>query len=1062
MFSNFFIKRPIFAVVIAILMVLAGTLCLTTLPVAQYPDITPPTIMVSASYPGANATTVAQAIGVPIEQQVNGVEGMLYMSSTSSDDGSYSLTITFKNGTDVDQAAIDVQNRISMAQGSLPEAVIQQGLDVNKESSGHVLFMALESDDPARYDALYLTNYANLNITDPLSRVEGVGGVGAFGSGSYSMRIWLNPDKMRMRGVTPEQVRSAIEAQNMEVSAGSVGAAPTGGKDDFSYTLVVNGRLSNVDQFEDIVIKTHEGGTLRLRDIAKVELGSSSYSGSSSVNGQATALIGVSQLPGANALDVADGVIAELDRLSQYFPDGVHYRVVMNSTDYVRESISNLLVTFVETTLIVMIVILIFLQNWRAVIIPMLTIPVSLIGTFAVMKIMGFSINTLTLFGLVLAIAIVVDDAIVVVEDCSRLVDKGILNRHQAAEKAMKELTGPVIGEVLVLMSVFIPTAFISGITGQLYKQFALTIAVSTAFSGFNALTLTPALCALFLTPRKESKFFVYRWFNLGWNKVLSVYQKTVGRMLDNPKLSLGIFLVVALAGIYGFLKWPTSYLPSEDMGYFMTSIQLPAGASLERTQKIVSDISNEVREQVPQARDVISMSGMSFLGGSGSNEGSLMVMLKPWNERKGKSGNINEIMAKVDEICSHYQEAECFSINPPAIPGLGMSSGLQMQLLDINNLGTDEMKKALQAIELEAQKDERIASVTSMFQGTVPQYKLEFDRDRAMLQGVTMDNIYSTLSSFMGDSYVNDFVDFGRIFQVTMKGNTSSRDVVGDIQKLTVVNADGKTVPFSTFTTVKPIMGVSSVNRYNMYETVSLTANPAAGVSSSEGLQAMEEIVKKAVGSNFSYAWTGEAYQETQAGTTISFVFVFAIIMTILVLAAQYESWTDPIAVVLAMPIAICGMMLGVIIMNQSISIYTQIGLILLMGMAAKNAILIVEYAMDFRKSGMKIKDSALHAGIIRLRPIMMTALAFVFGVMPMMFSTGAGANSRIELGTAVVFGMALNAVLGTLFVPNFWMLMQKINEKYLSNLFPDKKPAQIPAVNSDTSSESSSGNSI
>ncbi|MDE6338621.1 MAG: efflux RND transporter permease subunit, partial [Muribaculaceae bacterium] len=616
MFSNFFIKRPIFATVIAVLMVLAGIMTMRTLPVSQYPDITPPTVMVSASYPGANATTVAKAIGVPIEQQINGVENMLYMSSTSSDDGSYMLTITFKNGTDVDQAAIDVQNRVTMAQGQLPTTVTEQGINVNKESSNQVLFVALRSDDPKRYDALYLTNYAQLNIVDPLSRVDGVGGVDAFGSGEYSMRIWLDPFKMRMRNLTPSDVENAIRAQNMEVSAGSVGAAPAADKGDFKYTVVVNGQLSDPDEFGNIVLRADGNGLLRLRDVARVELGSSSYSGVSKVNGEETALIGIRQLPGANALDVAKGSIKELDRLSQYFPDGVSYQVVMNSTDYVSKSIDEVLVTFVETSLIVMLVILIFLQNWRAVVIPMLTIPVSLIATFAVMKILGFSINTLTLFGLVLAIAIVVDDAIVVVEDCSRLVDEGKLNRVQAAEQAMKELTGPVIGVVLVLLSVFIPTAFVSGITGSLYKQFALTIAVSTAFSGFNALTLTPALCALFLTPRKPARFFLYRWFNTAWARIEALYDKSVGKMLKHAKLSLLVYLAIAGVAFWGFATWPTSYIPQEDMGYFMTSIQLPTGASLERTEKVVDALSARILNEVPGVKDVMSVSGMSFVGG--------------------------------------------------------------------------------------------------------------------------------------------------------------------------------------------------------------------------------------------------------------------------------------------------------------------------------------------------------------------------------------------------------------------------------------------------------------
>lgn len=1022
-------------------MVIAGIMTVISLPVAQYPDITPPTVMVSASYPGADAATVARAIGVPIEEQVNGVDRMLYMSSNSSD-GSYSLTITFANGTDLDQAAVDVQNRISMASGQLPSAVTQQGVSVMKQSTNQVLFAALQTDDPERYDALYLTNYAQLHLIDPLSRVKGVGGVQAFGAGDYSMRIWLDPEALRIRNISPSDVAAAIKSQNMEVSSGSIGAPPDNGGNEFQYTLTAQGQLSDASEFGDIILRQDSGGILRLKDVARVELGSESYSMVAKVDGKPTALIGIQQLPGANALEVAQGSVAELERLSKYFPDGVTYKVIQNSADYVHESIDDVLVTFVLTTLIVMVVIMFFLQEWRAVIIPMITIPVSIIATFAVMKLLGFSLNTLTLFGLVLAIAIVVDDAIVVVEDCSRLVDNGKLNPKQAATKAMTELTGPVVGEVLVLLSVFIPTAFISGITGQLYKQFALTIAVSTAFSGFNALTLTPALCALFLVPRKPTKFALFKGFNKVFDKSMRVYDRMITWMLGRPRLMLVIFVVVAGAGIWGFTKWPSSYIPEEDMGYFLTSVELPSGASLQRTEAVVDALSDQIMKEVPQVEHVMSITGFSFMGGgSGSNMGSVNVMLKPWKER-GRDGSVEKVMARVREIASRFQEAMVFCMNPPSIPGLGTSSGLTMQLLDVQGLGTGELTKALNDVVDAAKSDPRFSSVTSLFQGSVPQYRLKIDRDRVQMQGVEPADIFNSLSAYMGGEYVNDYVEFDRIYEVNIQGTADSRSFPEDVLKLSVRNSSGEMVPFSAFAEVQPSMGVPSVSRYNMYQTASLTASPAKGVSSSEGIKALEETVSSVLGKNFGYAWTGIAYQETQAHTTISFVFIFAIIMTILVLAAQYESWTDPMAVVLSMPIAVLGTLLGVMFMRQSVSIYTQIGLILLLGMAAKNAILIVEYAMDFRKTGIPIRQAAHDAGVIRFRPIMMTALAFVFGAMPLMFSTGAGANSRIELGTAIVFGMALNAVIGTLFVPSFWEVMQTVQEKYLKNVFVPRIP--------------------
>jgi hydrophobe/amphiphile efflux-1 (HAE1) family protein len=745
------------------------------------------------------------------------------------------------------------------------------------------------------------------------------------------------------------------------------------------------------------------------------------------VSGKQGALIGVQQLPGANALDVAKRVEKRLGELSEYFPKGVKYNVVLNTTEFVTASIDEVIRTLLETTLIVMIVILLFLQNWRAVIIPMVTIPVSLIATFAVMKMLGFTINTLTLFGMVLAIAIVVDDAIIVVENCARILDDGKHTPRQAAEKAMRELQGPVIGEVLVLMAVFIPTAFISGITGELYKQFALTIAVSTAFSGINALTFTPAMCAIFLKPSKrETKFFVYVWFNRIFGKITNKYVSFVGRMLRRPALAFIIFAALIGTAFYGFGKLPSSYVPQEDMGYFMTSVQLPTGASLERTDTIMQKISNEMM-RLPEVRNVISVSGQSFIGGgSASNLGSLFVVLKPWKERKGKAHDVSSVIAKVDSMTSQIQEAVIFSINPPAIQGLGMTSGAEMQLLDINNLGADEMAKIVSAMQEAASKSDKLSSITSMYEGNVPQYTVKINRDKVKMSALTINDVYTALSAYMGGTYVNDFVEFGRVYEVQITAEGTSRNVPEDVLKLNVRNTNGDMVPFGAFAEVVPTMGEANIKRYNMYNTASVTGTPAKGVSSSEAISEMEKIMQEVAGTNFGYAWTGEAYQETQSGTTVTMVLIFAIIMTILVLAAQYEAWNDPIAVVITAPMAILGTVIGCLIMGQSISIYTQIGVILLIGMAAKNAILIVEFATDYRRSGQPIREASINAGRVRFRPIMMTSLAFVFGVMPMLFATGAGAASRISLGAAVVFGMAVNAVLGTLFVPNFWELLQ------------------------------------
>ena len=1047
MISKFFINRPIFATVIAILMIIIGGITIFTLPVAQYPDITPPTVQVSAVYPGASAETVAKTVGVPIEAQVNGVEGMMYMSSTSSADGSYKLTITFEVGTDIDMATVMVQNRVAVAQGSLPEAVIQQGITTQKQSTNIVLFVSLEGDSTNRYNSLYLSNYANINVVDALSRINGVGGVNVFGAGNYSMRIWLNPEAMRVRSITPSDVYQAIQAQNMEVSAGSIGAPPTKSNEAFQFTVTSQGRLVTTDQFGDIIIRANsDGSILRLKDIAKIDLGSIDYNTVSNVSGRETALIAIYQLPGANALDVAKNVKKELDNLQQYFPKGVKYKVILDTTKFVNASIEEVLKTLLETSLIVMLVMLLFLQNWRAVLIPMITIPVSLIATFAVMKLLGFTINTLTLFGLVLAIAIVVDDAIVVVEDCMRLIDTGKYTRKEATYIAMEELQGPIIGEVLVLLAVFVPTAFIGGITGQLYKQFALTIAISTAFSGINALTLSPALCALFLK-QSNSNFIIYRYFNKYFASLKNFYQCIISKFLKRPITTLGIFIALALLGFWGLIKWPSSYIPSEDMGYFMTSVQLPSGASLERTEKVINDVEQQLLS-IPEVEEVIAISGFSFMGGGAtSNGGSLFVVLKPWKERKNQNQTVFTIVDKANAMTSQIQSGIVFSINPPAIPGLGNTGGLEMELLDINNEGASEMQKAIADIITAASTNEEIASISSLYQGNIPQYQLNIDRNKLEIQSINLSDVYNTLNLFLGQAFVNDFVEFGRIFQVKIGADSKYRSRIDDILKLSVKNAYGDMVPFSSFTTIEPTLGLSNVTRYNMYPSASITFNPAENVSSSDGIKTAQEIVSSTLGNNYAYSWTGQAYQETQAGATITIVLIFAVIITILVLAAQYESWTDPIAVVLSMPIAILGTVLGCMVMSESISIYTQIGIILLLGLSAKNAILIVEYATDYRRKGETIYNSALDAGGVRFRPIIMTSLAFVVGILPLMFATGAGAESRISLGTAVVFGMALNAIIGTLFVPNFWDVMQRIQERFIS---PNKQESPLENNNS------------
>ena len=1035
MFSKFFINRPIFATVLAILMVLAGVVSLEVLPVAQFPDITPPTVQVSAVYPGASAETVARTVGTVIEEQVNGVDGMIYMSSTSSSSGAYTLTVTFEVGTDIDMATVLVQNRVAIAEGNLPEAVVTQGITTRKQSTDIVLLLSLESDS-ALYSGLYLSNYAQLNFTDALSRLPGVGSVTVFGAGRYSMRVWLDSELMRIRGVTPTDVFSAIQAQNVEVSAGTIGSEPLDSRTDFQFTLTAQGLLTTVEDFGNLVVRVLPGGNyLRLRDIARIDLGSQTYDVVSTQNGKPSASIAVYQSPGSNALSVSKQVRAEMEKLAENLPTGVRYEVVLDTTDFVSASIDEVLVTFVETTLLVILVILLFLQNWRAVIIPSLTIPVSLICTFAVMHLFGFSVNMLTLFGLVLAIALVVDDAIVVVENSTRLLDTGKYSSKEAVEQAMGEITGPVVGVVLVLMAVFIPTAFVGGITGELYKQFALTIAAATFFSGFNSLTLTPALCALFLRPSSGKKFIFYRNFNKGYDRLVSVYVSVITRSIRRPIFTTVVFLLLSTAAIVLFLRWPTSFIPDEDQGYFIVSVQLPQASGLQRTEEVTARVGKLLGEY-PEVVSCTGINGYSVMeGGELSNAATLFVVLQNWELRKGKGKSAFDIIDDFNVRAQKIEEAVVYAVNPPSISGLGVSGGLALELQDIRNLGTTELENAVDALLMGVRDIPELATVNSSFQGNSPQYFLNVDRDKAKMQGLKIDDIFTTLSLYLGSAYVNDFVDFGRIFQVKIGAQSDSRARIDDVLRLSVRNASGDMVPFSSFVTIEEQQGLATISRYNMYSAAALTAVTAEGYSSQQGIDAVEQLVGRLLGNNFGYEWTGTTYQETQAGTSISLIFILALFVVWLVLSAQYESWTSPIAVILGLPFAILGAVLGCFLMGLSISVYSQIGIVLLIALSAKNAILIVEFARDYRAQGEPVDQAAIEAGRVRLRPILMTSLAFVLGVMPLLFASGAGAESRIALGTAVVFGMAVNMILGTLFIPHFYCLMQRLEERFTRN---------------------------
>jgi len=957
---------------------------------------------------------------------------MLYMSSTSSSSGAYSLTITFAVGTDIDMATVQVQNRVSVAQSSLPEPVVVQGVTVQKQSSNIVMFLTMTAQDSI-YDGLYLTNYAKLNLVDQLTRVPGVGAVNVMGAGDYSMRIWLDPEAMRIRGISPAEVYQAIQAQNMEVSAGTVGQPI--GKDNanaFQYTLSVKGRLSSPDEFGNIILRSEsEGKMLRLKDVARIDLGSASYSVVSQLRGHPTAAIAIYQQPGSNSLDVSKGVKEKMKELAQNFPSGIEYNVTLDTTDVINASIDEVLVTFLETTLLVVLVIFLFLQNWRAVIIPCITIPVSLIGTLAVMAALGFSINTLTLFGLILAVAIVVDDAIVVVENASRLLETGQYSPRDAVTKAMGEITGPIVGVVLVLLAVFIPTTLISGISGQLYKQFALTIAASTVLSGFNSLTLTPALCALFLEKSKPSNFFIYKGFNKVYDKTQGVYDRIVKWLLERPVAALVSYGAFTLIAIFLFVKWPSTFVPDEDDGYFIAVVQLPPAASLERTQAVGKQI-NAILDTYPEVKNYIGISGFSIMGGEQSNAGTYFVVLKPWGERKGKNHTAAAVVKRFNEMAYSIQEGQIFAMVPPAIPGLGATGGLQLQLEDNRNLGPTEMQQAIGTLLNTYRTKPALASISSQYQANVPQYFLNIDRDKVQFMGIQLNQVFATLGYYMGAAYVNDYVQFGRIYQVKIEAGDQAQKVIDNVLQLSVPNAQGQMVPFSSFTDVEEQLGQNQINRYNMYQTAAITCNVAPGASSGEAIRQMQELVSQHLGEEFGYEWTSVAYQETQAGSTTTIVFLMALLVAFLVLAAQYESWTSPVAAIMGLPVALLGAMIGCFVMGTPVSIYTQIGIILLIALSAKNGILIVEFARDFRAEGNSIRDAAYEAGHVRLRPILMTSFAFVLGVMPLLFASGAGAESRIALGAAVVFGMAMNTLLATVYIPNFYELMQKLQERF------------------------------
>ena len=1029
MFSRFFIERPIFASVISIVLLIAGTVSVLTLPSAQYPEITPPTVEVKATYPGANAQVVAETVAAPIEQQVNGVENMLYMSSVSAGDGSYTLTVTFEVGTDLDMAQVMVQNRVALATPNLPEEVNRQGVNTKKKSANIILFISLISPD-GTFDELYLSNYATLNIRDQISRIKGVGDVSIFPPSDYSMRIWLNPEQMKSRGITTQDILTEMREQNMQVAAGQIGQPPVPAGTNFQYTINVLGRLTDIAQFENMIIKTGDRGSItRLKDVARVDLGGKTYDISSNMTGAASASISIYQLPGANALDVADQVRAKMNELAANFPQGLEYQIPYDTTLFVSASIDEVFVTLYQAGALVFLVLFIFLQDWRATLIPAVTIPVSLVATFIVMAMLGFSLNMLTLFGLVLAIGIVVDDSIVVVEATAAYIEKGMTSKA-AAIQAMNDVSGPVVATTLVLLAVFVPTAFLPGITGEMYRQFSLTIAVATVFSSLNALTLSPAMAGLLLRLAPEHKNAFLRGFDHFFTTASNSYANFLKIVVRRGFLMMLLAIGIAIASGWQFTKIPSAFLPVEDQGYVITSVQLPDAASKQRTDEVLRQI-NKILEATPGVQDWISLGGFSMIDGTNSsNAATIFVVMKSWDERTAENETQQAILQHLNKQFSSIQEAIVFTFVPPAIPGLGVSGGFQMQIQDKGNVGLNELQRMASEMIADSRSQSGLAGLNSTFRAGVPQLFAAVDRTKAKTMDIPLNEVFSTLQAYLGSAYVNDFNKFGRTWQVKVQADAKFRLKPEDIRQLEVRNRKGDMIPLGTLIKVDATLGPQTILRYNLYPAASITGNAAPGFSSGEALNLMEQMAQSKLPDSMGFEWTGMSYQEKKVGNEAVVIFALAIVLVFLVLAAQYESWSLPMAVLLVVPLALLGTVAALMMREFDNNVYTQIGIVLIIGLASKNAILIVELAAEQRAKGVEIFASAVEASRLRFRAILMTAFSSVLGFLPLVVASGAGAASRQAIGTAVVGGMIAAVCMSLIFTPVFYAVMQRFSE--------------------------------
>lgn len=1026
---SFFIDRPIFSAVISILIVIVGIIGLTMLPIDQYPQITPPVVKIGASYPGASALTVSQAIATPIEQELNGTPGMLYMESNSTNTGGFSATVTFDINTDPDLAAVEIQNRIKLAESRLPAEVVQNGISVEKQAASQLLTICLTSSDP-KFDEIYLSNFATLNVLDLLRRIPGVGRVSNIGSRYYAMQIWVQPDKMANFGLTVADLQAALKDQNRESAAGVLGQQPMTGL-DITIPISTQGRLSTVSQFEEIVVRANpDGSIIRLRDVARISLEASSYSTESGINGGNAAVLGIYMLPGANAMEVAGKVKEAMKEISANFPEGLSYEIPFDMTTYISESIHEVYKTLFEALILVIIVVYLSLQSWRATLIPLVAVPISLIGTFGFMLIFGFSLNMLTLLGLVLAIGIVVDDAIVVVENVERIMDEENLSPYLATKKAMEGLVGAIIATSLVLAAVFVPVSFLPGITGQLYRQFTITIVVSVLLSTVVALTLSPVMCSLIMKkedPNKRKNVVFRRineWLGLGTNK----YVILIKRILGNPRRVLSTFGVVLIAILLLHRIIPTSFLPTEDQGYFRVELELPEGATLERS-RIVSAKAVEYLMTLPSVDYVQSVVGSSPRVGTSQARTELTVILKPW-EKRGEQ-TIDAIMAQVKKELSTYPECKVYLSTPPVIPGLGSSGGFEMQLEARGDATFEQLAAATDTLMYYAQQRKELSGLSSSLQAEIPQLYFDVDRDKVKFAGVPMADVFSTMKAYTGSVYVNDFNMFNRIYRVYIQAEANYREHKDNINLFFVRGNDNAMIPLTSLGTTRYTTGPGSIKRFNMFNSTVIRGAAAEGYSSGQAMQVIEEIARKHLPENIGVEWSGLSYQEKQAGGKTAMVLALVFLFVFLFLSALYESWTVPIAVLLSLPVAALGAYLGVWACGLENDVYFQIGLVMLVGLAAKNAILIVEFAKEQVDRGVDVVEAALHASQLRFRPILMTSLAFILGMLPMVIASGPGSASRQAIGTGVFFGMIVAVTVGILLVPFFFVLIYKMKNK-------------------------------